>query len=98
MSLSNVRSDSPARAFVLLLNSLQLFELIRPHATVLLAQTILRLFPNLNLANSVNSRRTLPVCRQIICEADFELENCSAYPGSVLRRLALMTQASQIFF
>ena len=54
---------SSAKAFVLLLQSLQLFELIRPHTTVLLAPTIIRLFRNLNLANSVNSRRTLPVCR-----------------------------------
>ena len=33
-----------AKAFVLLLQSLKLFELIRPHATVQFAQTIIRLF------------------------------------------------------
>ena len=60
---------SSARAFVLLLQSLQLFVLIRPHTTVLLAPTIIRLFPNLNLANNVNPRLTLPVCRWIIWDA-----------------------------
>ncbi len=60
---------SSARAFVLLLQSLQLFALIRPHTTVLLAPAIIPLFPNLNLANSVNPRLTLPVCRWIIWDA-----------------------------
>ena len=58
MSLSNVRSDTALRgrsfSFYSRFNSL---ELIRPHTTVLLAPAIIRLFPNLNLANSVNPRR-----------------------------------------
>ncbi len=39
---------------------LQLFETIYPHAAVLLAPTIIRLFRNLDLANNVNTRLTCP--------------------------------------
>ena len=39
---------------------LQIFETIYPHAAVLLAPTIIRLFRNLDLANSVYTRLTCP--------------------------------------
>ena len=48
-----------AKAFILLLQSLKFCELIRPHTTVQFAQTIIRLFRNLKLANSDNSRLAL---------------------------------------
>ena len=47
--------NRPAKSFVLLLNPLQLLELTHPHTAPLLAPTIIRLFRNLDLANSVNT-------------------------------------------
>ena len=52
--------NSPAKTLVFLLQTLQLLELIRPHATILLAPAIIRLFRNLNLAYRVNPCLTLP--------------------------------------
>ena len=47
--------NSPAKSLVHLLQPLQLLELIHPLAAALLAPTIIRLFRNLELANSVNT-------------------------------------------
>ncbi len=52
--------SSPTKSLVPLLQPLQLFETIYPHAAVLLAPTIIRLFRNLDLPNSVNTRLTCP--------------------------------------
>jgi len=52
--------NSSAKSLVLLLQPLQLFELICPHAALLLATTIIRLFRNLDVANSIYPRLALP--------------------------------------
>ena len=61
MSRSSVKAEnSPAKSLILLFHPLLLLELIHPHAAVLLASTITRLFRNRNLADSVIFWLTLP--------------------------------------
>jgi len=52
--------NSFAKLFVFLMQPLQLFELIRPHAAVLLPPAIIRLLRNLNLSYRINPRLALP--------------------------------------
>ena len=52
--------NSSAKSFVFLMQPLQLFELIRPHAAVLLPPAIIRLLRNLNLSYRINPRLALP--------------------------------------
>lgn len=49
-----------AQAFILLLQTLHLLELVRAHAAVLLAPAVIRLLGDTHLADRINARLALP--------------------------------------